>query len=106
MRSNTVVFKPALHLTGPQVSFLCSQYHYVSPLTLFWKFSSCIGILSFLYNLCQVDLFDQVSRSNISVIDKPEALTFEALAEHVEGAVNNKTLIPEDFKHFLTSFKL
>ena len=35
IRSNTAIFKPALHLTGAKVSFLCSQRHYVPPITLF-----------------------------------------------------------------------
>ena len=46
LRSNTKIFKPALHLTGAYVSFLYSQHHYVPPITL--KFSTRIGIISFL----------------------------------------------------------
>ena len=55
---------------------------------------------SFLQNLCLVDLFDQVSHSKISIIEKTEALAYEFLAEPVKSAVNNETLIPEDFKMF------
>ena len=44
-------------------------------------------------------MFDQVPRSKISVIDKPEALSFEVVAERVEWAVNNET-VPEDFRSF------
>ena len=58
--SNTAIFKPVLHLTGAQVSFLCSQGHYVPLMTLLWEFFTSITIISFLQNLCQVDLFDQV----------------------------------------------
>ena len=34
VRSNTVILKPVLHLTEAQISFLCSQRHYVPPITL------------------------------------------------------------------------
>ena len=53
-----------------------------------------------LVELCQVDLFDQVPRSKISTINKPEAFAFKAVAERVEGAVNNETLMPKDFRAF------
>ena len=44
-------------------------------------------------------MFDQVPRSKISTIDKPEALSFEVVAKRVEWAVNNET-VPEDFRTF------
>ena len=98
--SNIALFKPSLHFTGAQVSFLYSQGRYVSPITLPWKFSTRIGITSFLQNLSLEDLFDQVSYSKISIIDKTEALPYEVVAEPVKSAVNNETLTPEDFKMF------
>ena len=109
IQSNNAFFKPALYLTGAEVSFFYSQRHYVPPITLFWKFSSRIGLISFddiLHNLCQVDLFDQVPLSEIAIVDKPETLAFEVVAERVEWAVNNETLTPEDFRTFLASLKL
>ena len=42
-------------------------------------------------------MFDQVPCSKISIIDKADALAFDFVAEHVEWAMNNETLIPEDF---------
>ena len=47
-------------------------------------------------------MFDQVLRSKISVINKPEALAFEVVAERVGWTVNYETLIPEDFKTFFS----
>ena len=47
-----------------------------------------------------MELFDQVCRSKISIIDKTEALAHEVMAKHVEQAVNNEKLIPEDFRRF------
>ena len=47
-------------------------------------------------------MFDQVPRSKISIIDKPEALAFEIVTEQMEWAANNETLIPEDFRTFLS----
>ena len=35
VRSNTVIFKPTLHLNVAQVSYLCSQCHFIPPITLF-----------------------------------------------------------------------
>ena len=35
VRSNTEIFKSVLHLTEAQVPFLCSQRHYVPPITFF-----------------------------------------------------------------------
>ena len=103
---NIALFKPSLHFTGAQVPFLYSQRRYVSPIPLSWKFSTRIGITSFLQNLCLVDLFDQVSHSKISIIDKTEALAYEVVAKPVKSAVDNETLIPEDFKMLFNQPKI
>ena len=51
-------------------------------------------------------MFDQVLRSKISVIDKPEVLAFEVVAERVGWAVNYEKLIPEDFKTFFNQLEI
>ena len=43
-----------------------------------------LRIIFFLKNLLQVNLFDHVPRSKISIIDKPGAHAFEVVAERVE----------------------
>ena len=84
VRSNAAVSKPSLHFNGTQAYFPGSQCHYVLPITLFRKFPKHIRTISVLSNFRQVDLLDQAPHSEISIIDKPEALALEVEVERVK----------------------
>ena len=76
VRYKTDFFKPALSFIGDKVSFLLTQQHLVSPLTL--------PVLGQHPSFRSFALFTQVPSSKISITDKPEAVAFKVQDDRVE----------------------
>ena len=58
--------------------------------------------MSFLYNLCQVDAFDQEPLSKISHNERPDKLAFQVEAAYVECLLKIFTSTPANFNIVFT----
>ena len=70
--------------------------------TLFWKFATFAGIMSFLQNLCHVDGLDQEPLSKISHNERPDTVAFEVEAALVECPLKILTSTPANFNTVFT----